>query len=213
MGRRLVMMLMLTCIASTADAQVASTADGFFLGARLTGTTLKVEDVDRENGGGLALDLGYGFRNGVAIFVNADAATMSAETAESFNFGHFELGARYTFAGNEAKLRPFVDASVGLAMAWQDDVLLWDDPQAARVDVEMTGPVYGLGSGIGYYLRPSLALTGGVRVGFGKFTSVKVDNITIDLDDEDQSSFTSMRVNFGLAWYPAGRSTATALRR
>jgi hypothetical protein len=215
MYRKLAVALMLTCIASTTDAQVQSRSEGVFLNAHLIGTSLSVEDADREQGVGLGLGLGYAFRNRLAIYFNADAASMSSDDAEKFKFGHGELGMRYTLADNYAKMRPFIDASAGWAMAWQDDVIVdngFGSGGSNRVDVEMSGPVFGIGGGVNYFLSPALALAGGVRVGFGKFSEVKIGNITIDLDSEDQPSLTSMRLSVGLAWFPTGSST-TALQR
>lgn len=217
MYRKLAVALMLTCIASTTDAQVQSRSEGLFLNAHLTGTSLKVEDADREQGAGLGFGLGYGFRNRLAIYVNVDAASMSSDAAEKFNFGHGELGLRYTLGDNYAKVRPFIDASAGWAMAWQDDAVVeWDDGfgsgGSSRFDVEMSGPVFGIGGGVGYFFSPALALAAGVRVGFGKFSEIKIDNITIDLDGDDQPSLTSMRLNVGVAWFPI-RSSTSALQR
>jgi hypothetical protein len=216
MGRSLALALVLTCIASATEAQLRSRSEGLFLNAHVTGTSLNVEDADSEQGAGLGLGLGYGFRNRLAIYVNADASSMSTEDAESFNFGHGELGVRYTLGNDFAKLRPFLDASIGMGMAWQDDALLEVDEglpgETMRVDFEMSGPVYGIGGGVAYHFSPALALAAGVRVGFGKFTSFKIDNITIDLDKDEQVSFTSTRLNVGLAWFPTGRSVSAAQR-
>jgi hypothetical protein len=208
-GTAVFLLLAFMAAGSTASAQ--SHTHGFFLNAQLNGSALKVEDSNgTDSGGGIGLGLGYGFTPAIAAFLNVDVASIRGSDDEpDYSLGHAELGVRYTFGQATARWRPSLDASLALRMATWDDV---NFEGFGVGDVELTGPSYGVGGGLAYYFNPSLALNMGLRLHFGSFNEIKIDNVTFDLEGDEKISATSTRFNIGVAWYPAGRSALAARR-
>jgi hypothetical protein len=168
---------------------------------------MSTEETDTESGGGIGFGIGYGFTSSLALFLNLDAATIKPTGDDpDYTLRHVDLGGRYTFGGSAARWRPSVDAAVGMRLAG------WDEFSGVSRDVEMSGTSFNIGGGVGYYFNPSLALSMGLRLGFGSFTDLKVNGTTISLDKDDRLSATTSRFNVGLAWYPSGRSVV-ALQR
>jgi hypothetical protein len=202
--------LLLAC-AAPAHAQlgpeIRSHTRGVFLNAHLNGSAMTTEDSNTtESGGGIGFGIGYGFTPAFALFLNLDAATIRPGRSDpDYNLGHLDVGGRYTFGGSAARWRPSVDGAVGVRVA------MWDDVVGVG-DMETNGASFNVGGGLGYYFNPSLALSMGLRLGFGSFTEVKVNGTTFSLDGDDRISATTSRFNVGLAWYPSGRS-ALSLRR
>jgi hypothetical protein len=168
---------------------------------------MSTEETDTESGGGIGFGIGYGFTPSFALFLNVDAAAIKPTGHDpDYTLRHVDLGGRYTFGGSAARWRPSVDAAVGMRLAG------WDEFSGVSRDVEMSGTSFNIGGGVGYYFNPSLALSMGLRLGFGSFTDLKVNGTTISLDKDDRLSATTSRFNVGLAWYPSGRSVV-ALQR
>jgi hypothetical protein len=202
--------LLLACAAS-AHAQLApeirSHTRGVFLNAHLNGSAMNIEDSNTtESGGGIGFGIGYGFTPSFALFLNLDAGAITPGGNDpDYTLGHVDLGGRYTFGGSAARWRPSVDGAVGVRVA------MWDNVGGSG-DVELSGASFNVGGGVGYYFNPSLALSMGLRLGFGSFTDIKVNGTTFSLDEDDRIRATTSRFNAGLAWYPSGRSVM-ALQR
>lgn len=192
--------LALTALAALpAAAQNASTHHGFALGLHLVGATVDPEDGSDEQGGGGGLVLRYGFRNGLSIFLQGDGARMEAEEEgmDDYDLGVGELGLRYTFRGTAARLRPFVDGALGAISAQ----VAYDDPDLGEVDAEISGPVFTIGGGVDYYLGPKLALGVGLRWSTGSIDEIKVENVTVELEEEDQFDLRATRLQVGLQYF------------
>jgi hypothetical protein len=206
--------LLVTCAVS-AHAQIApevrSQTRGVFLDAHLNGSAISIEDSNTtEKGGGIGFGIGYGFTPSFALFLNVDAASMTGDGSDpDYNMGHLDLGSRYTFGGSAARWRPSIDAGVGVRLAMWDDV---DFEEFGTGDVELSGVSFNVGGGVGYYFNPSLALSMGMRLGFGSFSDLKINGTTFSLEGDDKISAMTSRFNVGLSWYASGRS-AMALQR
>jgi hypothetical protein len=168
------------------------------------GVTVKGEDIDGEIstkfGGGLGLQLGYGFSSGLMAFASLDLAKQDSGmdgVTGSFGLATFAIGARYTIPLQSARVSPYVLAAVG-ARSLGAEV----EAEDGKTDVSLSGATFDVGGGLQLPLRPSLALDTEVRVGLGKFGKFKQDDESTDIDVDNTLS---PRVRVGLSWYPRGR--------
>lgn len=192
-------------IATPLASQTASTTRGFVLGAHLVGASLDLEDGENDGGAGIGISAAYGFRSGLAIFLNASGARMnaSAEDAEDYTFGQGDLGVRYTFGATAQHWRPFLAAALsGVSVSWENV----DFFEFGTADVEVSGPAFSVGGGVKYFLNPRWALDGNVLWSSGSFDQVKIDNVTVELDDEDEVKLNTVRLQFGFQYHFAGRN-------
>lgn len=187
-------------IAPAAYSQdVRSDVQGFGIGVHLNGTAWALEDWSRgeaggdetDNGGGLGLDLSYGFTQHVAIFGRADAASMEQDGEDGYALAHVDLGARFTLLGQQSALRPYGEVAVlGNAATFEVE----------GEDVEISGTGLTFGGGVKYFVSKSLAIDLGVAFSGGTIKEVKVGDLSLDIDENNGQS--SARFNAGLVWYP-----------
>jgi hypothetical protein len=185
-------------------AQVNSVAHGFSLGLRAQGTMLDPEDDLDDNGGGATVDLGWGFRSGLGLFLDVAVSGMEPESGKqgaSYALTHVDLGARFSFRGEAAKWRPFASAALTTMVATFEDVAFLGNP---RTDVEIKGPALSLGGGIDYFFRPKWSTGLGLTWSVGSFDEVRVENVTVDLDPEDEFDVKTMRFQLGVRYHFAG---------
>jgi hypothetical protein len=170
------------------------------LGAHLAGISLDTEDDDADGGGGFGLTAGWGFSNGLSIFLNGTVANMEPDDDEADNYilGEGELGLRYTFGSSAARWRPYLNGALGGVTATFENVEFGD---LGRADVEVSGPVFSVGGGVQFFPTAQLAIDGALAWGGGEFDEVKVDNVTVDLDDSDKIKLTLFRLQLGLRYY------------
>jgi hypothetical protein len=181
-----------------------SHTSGFFLGLGLNGSSIESEDLssNRESGGGLAGELGYGFTRHFALFMNASAARISS-TSGDFDLGHFDVGARWNFASPSRSIAPFLDVAVGGRAAMESDVVLYDEAgQMRQGDLSIMGTGVSVGGGLNYFVSPSWALGGSFKYTMGEFSRVQFDKVSVDGFEIDA---TSARFNLGFTWFPGGR--------
>lgn len=191
---------LLTGFATAANAQFdeverRSNTTGFTMGISLNGSSLSVEDDDEvESGGGLSLRAGYGISNSLQLYATGTGASIQhADFDDTYQLGHFDLGARYLFGSAYRAARPYVNAAVS--------------GRAARTEfgtetVDLRGTGFTFGGGLEYFLNRSVALEGGLDATFGDFSEGRVgDGDWQDLGAESFSA-TSARFNLGLAWHP-----------
>lgn len=176
-------------------APVRSDTQGFMLGAALNGTALRIdfEDLEGEieSGGGLSLMAGYGFSPAVLGFARLGGAVIqSTDEGDEYNYGFFDLGARFSFANATRALVPYLEAAVTGQAAVVD---LGGD------DLSFTGWGGTLGGGLKYFFSPAFALDTGLRFTVGQFTSVEFRGAQEDVDDV---STMTTRIDIGLAWFP-----------
>jgi hypothetical protein len=67
------------------------------------------------------------------------------------------------------------------------------------VDLQISGGAFTVGGGAHYYVTPSVAFTASLQVSAGEFTTVKIDNVSIDGFEIDA---TSTRLSLGVTLYP-----------
>jgi len=189
-------------VSTPATAQVRSGTSGVFIGAALNGSAIKADDLDSdtENGGGLTLQLGYGFTPKFALFFEGAGAAMDSEGP--WTLAHFDFGARYHFANSSRALVPFLEAAFSGRAGRGDDAVFYDEngnPQTGRM--EITGGGFTVGGGLLYFFNPKLALNTQLKLTTGEFTTVKFRNVSIDGFEIDA---TSTRFNIGISWFPVG---------
>ncbi len=185
--------------AGSALAQRRSNTTGIFLNAHLnaTGISYNLSDFDDEgdetdSGGGLGLQVGYGFSPLVTVYLAANGSGMKNDSDDAYTLSHVDLGVRFNFGAGRRTV-PYANLAFGY--------------RAARVEVgrrgseiEYSGGGLTLGGGVQYFLSPALALDGGLQVTLGTFTDVRVNNVIVE-DRLDVES-ASVRLGFGLSWFP-----------
>lgn len=190
--------IVLSAAPVAAQTPAASSTKGFFIGAHLNGSEVTFDEADFEeessNGGGLGLQLGYGFTPQFALFADLTAAGLEDETA----FGHFDFGVRYAFTSPTRRWVPSIDAAITGRVLARDDA----EFEGETADVELFGGGFTLGVGLQYYTAPSWAIGAAVKWTSGEFDSFRVDNVTIDGLEIDA---TSTRFNIGVTWFPQAR--------
>jgi opacity protein-like surface antigen len=189
--------LLLSAAPIAAQTPAASSTKGFFIGAHLNGSSVTIDEPefeDEASGGGLGIQLGYGFTPRIAVFIDGTAAQLEDEVG----FGHFDLGVRYSFTGPTRRWVPSIEAAFTSRALMKDDA----EVEGEIVDLEVLGSGFTIGFGIQYYTAPSWAIGAGLKFTGGEFTDVKIDNVTIEGFEIDASS---TRFNIGVTWYPQAR--------
>ena len=74
----------------------------------------------------------------------------------------------------------------------------------SSVDLEISGPAFSLGGGIQYFLTPSWSAGLGLRWSVGSFDHVKVGNVTIELEPEDEFDVQTTRLQLGMRYHFSG---------
>lgn len=180
----------------------ASSSKGLFLGAHLNGSAIRADDLgdESETGGGLGLQLGYGFTSQLALVLDATGALIGSDDEEA-TLGHFDIALRYAFTGQSRRVVPFLELGYSGVAVRQDDAALEGVPGTG--ELTLTGAGFTLGGGIQYYVSPKVALGVGLKWTTGEldtaeFEGEKIEGLGIDA--------TSTRLNLGVTWYPmAGR--------
>ncbi len=202
-------LLATTLLVGTASAQAvgsprASTSN-FFLGAALSGASIKFEGdgSETQTGGGIAVQLGYGFTPKFALFIEAAGGPIEPEEGGDgeFTLGHLDLGARYHFTNPSRKLAPYLEAALTGRSLMAKDVDFDDDPGTAQSEVTFSGAGFTFGGGLLYFFSPKWAFNGGLKWTVGEFNTVKVDNVSVSGFEADA---TSGRLNLGITWFPKG---------
>lgn len=185
-------------------AQVGSVTHGFALGVHVQGAGLDPEDDLNDAGGGGGLDLAYGFRNGFSLLATLGVAAMQPEDGKvgnAYALTEFDLGARYSFRGEQARWRPYGEAALTTMLATFEDVNFGSQTQ---VDVHFVGPAFSLGGGIEYFMTPSWSTGLGLRWTTGSFDEVTIGNVTVRLNPEDEFDVTTTRLQLGVRYHFAG---------
>jgi opacity protein-like surface antigen len=189
-------------LTSTAAAQMdepvlASKTAGFNLGLFLNGSAAQVEDADEaDSGAGISLHAGYGFTPSVSVFARLSAASIQAEgfAEDQYALAHFDLGLRYSFGSTASQLRPFLSGAVSGRAA------SFDLGSEGTLDVRGSG--FTGGGGLEYFVRPNLAIEGGLSFSFGEFDEGRLDGSEwVDLEDEALEMNTT-RLDLGVSWHP-----------
>jgi len=185
--------------ASGARAQEArSQTQGLLLGFSLTGSSLEVEDGERESGGGGGLMAGWGVSRSVTLFLRGDLTSIDISSPEIFGtYGLIliDLGTRITFSGPERQFVPNITLAVTGITASADIRVT----PVLSTNVKVTGGGFTVGGGFQHYFTPGLALDLQALLTIGSFSEVEIGDRTREIDKLDA---TAGRFTAGLSWHP-----------
>ncbi|MFL5384712.1 MAG: hypothetical protein ACJ8GN_19485 [Longimicrobiaceae bacterium] len=169
--------------AGSAQAQTSATparsgTRGPVLGFDLNGSALDVPSslTGAPGGAGLGLSLGYGVSDRVSLFTRAGVG---------YRIGYVDVGARYSFGGAEARLRPYLDGALTRTGTSAFAGPFYEPAHSRGYGV--TG-----GAGVEYFVIRHVALDVGLSHSRGQFTSGTFDG----------DRFSSTRLNLGVKWHP-----------
>jgi opacity protein-like surface antigen len=195
-------------LATVAAAQQATPAmksntEKLMLSVALGGTSIKSDEFENESesGGGFSLQAGWGFTRLFTLLVDASGAVLGDDD-EEFVLVHFDLLGRLNFANPQRAWVPYVEGGISARVAGQDDIEIVDDGGSQEVDLEISGGGLTFGGGVQYHVRPTVALGAGIRWTVGEFSTVKINNVSVDGFELDA---TSTRLMFGVTWRPMSR--------
>lgn len=195
---------LLVALGAPAAAQPASTTGGWVLGVHFVGATLEAERRASESGGGLGLDASWGLDNGLRFFATVSAAEMRPEESGVPNYAlaQADLGLAYTFLGEDARWRPYVDiALTGVITSWENITF----GEQGRADIDITGGAISFGGGVQYFLDPRWALFGGLRWSTGSFEEITINDVTVQLPAGSEVDLVAARLQLGFRYHFAGR--------
>lgn len=174
----------------------ASNTEGLFLQLALDAQSLNYNEdnfQDTDDGGGLSLRVGYGFSPLFTLYGGLSGATVDGETNgvinNDYTFAAGEIGARFNFRRGRA-LRPYLDVALRGATASDDES-----------DLEFRGGGVAFGGGLAYFVSPTVALDGALRIGGGGFDEVDFGRLSADIDADD-FGYGEGRLSLGLTVYP-----------
>jgi hypothetical protein len=184
---------------------------GFVLGVytmAAPGLTLSGADIDdgpfKTNfGPGGGVMIGYGFNRTFSGYASVDVAKQSASDPDiggSFGLRHIELGARANLPYGSRTTVPYLTASYGRRSL---GARVTDDFEGTEYDMRLSGGMFGVGGGVEHVISPTLAVDGGLSLGFGSFSHADIDGASGPFA---VNGTTSVRLKIGMTWRPAPRS-------
>lgn len=191
---------------SVESSPVRANTSRFFLGLSLNGAAIQFDDEssDVESGGGISAQIGWGFTKNFALLLDVSGSAISTDAGE-VGLGHFELAGRWHFASPSRALVPFLEAGLAGRAVVEEDVLYYDDfGNSTGGDLSLLGSGVSFGGGLQYHLSPAMALGASLKWTVGDFTTVKLDNVSVDGLD---IGATTTRLNLGFTWYPVTGAT------
>jgi opacity protein-like surface antigen len=195
-------MFAFTTVAAAQQAAPAmkSNTEKLMLSVALGGTSIKSDEFENESesGGGFSLQAGWGFTRMFTLLVDASGAVLGDDD-EEFVLIHFDLLGRLNFANPQRAWVPYVEGGISARVAGQDDIEIVDESGSQEVDLEISGGGLTFGGGVQYHVRPTVALGAGIRWTVGEFSTVKINNVSVDGFELDA---TSTRLMFGVTWRP-----------
>jgi len=168
------------------------------------GVSISGVDVDgtfaTDFGQGAGLSVDYGINRMFAVFASVDVAKQrtSDNTYPSGTFGlaHIEIGGRANLRTSDPNTIPYLSASVGRRGLGAQ---VTDDQTGRQFDMGLSGYMLAAGGGVRHFISPSLALDGGVEIGYGSFNHLSQAG---QEGDVLVNSTTSIRLRGGLSWRP-----------
>jgi opacity protein-like surface antigen len=188
-------------VALPAQAQRRSNTTGLFLNAHLSANSINYnfEDFDAfedesDTGGGLGLQIGYGFSPLVTLYLGLNGASMDSDDVEdAYTLAHVDLGTQLNFQSGRSAAVPYgLIALSGRAVTFETNA----------GDITFSGGGVTLGGGLKYFLSPTFALDLGITGTFGPFTSIEAGGVSVEIDDINASS---IRLGLGLSFFPSPR--------
>ena len=156
--------------------------------------------IDTHGGLGAGVEVGYRITSRLLAYAGLDIAKQGInEVGLDGDFGltHIEAGARLSFPITGSKLMPYVGGWVGRRSL---TTTVEDFEAGIKSELSLSGLGAGATGGVQLFVSPSLALDGGVSLGFGKMGNVKVDGHKEDWGTPNNT--TTTRIRFGANWYP-----------
>ena len=191
--------VLLIVLSAPAQAQSLSNTTGVYLNAHLSGTSITYDfdnaGEETNSGGGLGVQIGYGFSPLVTLFLGANGSGMETEDGDSYALSHVDVGVRFNFGAGRRQLVPYADLAATFRQA------TFEFENGTEIDVSGGGGT--LGGGLAYFLSPTIALDLGLQLTFGTFSDVSVGGI--DINNQIDISAGSGRLALGLTWYPTRR--------
>jgi hypothetical protein len=186
-------------LAAPAAAQLdaPSKTTGFSVGLHGQGSSFDTDlddDLDALTGGGLGLDLAYGFSSGLALFLGMEGGSLDSDGGGEGDVDgsvQVDLGARMNFGGGRRSLVPFLEAAF-TGMVLSGDSELADE-------VLLSGAGVTIGGGVQYFLSRTFSVNAGARLTNGALTQLEIDGDEEDISDQ---YFTTTRVILGATWHP-----------
>jgi opacity protein-like surface antigen len=188
-------------IAQQAATPVRAKTEKLMLSFALGGVSLSSDEFedDPESGGGFSAQLGWGFTRRFTLLVDASAGVLDSDD-EEFVLIHFDLLGRFNFANPQRPLVPFIEGGLTARVAGQDDIVIVDeDGGSQEVDLEISGGGFTFGGGLQYHVAPSVSFGASLRFTVGEFSTVKINNVSVDGFELDANS---TRLNIGVTWWP-----------
>lgn len=172
------------------DTQVRSDPTGLHFGLWLNGSAINFDgDPDNDAGPGLGLALGWAPSPVVTIFLSADGANVTDESEGlDYTLAHGDLGVRLNLHSPDRGWAPYLE---GAFTARRADVELLGE----TFTVEGTG--FTLGGGVGFFVRPGLAIDLGLLWTAGTFDEVSSGGLAGNIDEDA----TSARFRVGMRWW------------
>lgn len=188
--------LSLAALLVPAGASAQAGRDGLSLSATVYAAQLSVDDGSDESsdsGGGIGVEVAYGFTPRLAAFLALGGAAMEPEDGgEGYGLGTADLGLRFNLRPS-SRLNPYLQAAV------TGQVASFDVP-GTSADLEARGGGLTLGGGLLYDLSPSVAFDVALDVTGGRFTELAFDGESTDNFDEIDSAI--VRLGVGLVVKP-----------
>ena len=184
------------CSAQVAAQGQASNTRKLFLETSIDGQSLSYRNDgfdSADRGGGFSFRAGWGISDLTTLYIGVNGSRLDGVNNgvidQEYEYGAFEIGSRFNFRTGEA-LVPFADVALrGVAS------------QLQSVDLEFLGGGITLGGGASYFVSPTIALTAGLRFGFGTFNEIKLGSISAELN-EQEFGYGEIRYSFGVIFYP-----------
>jgi hypothetical protein len=187
-------------IALPASAQ-ESTTRGFLLGAHIGGSSIKVQDAERSNGGGGGITIGYGVNRSFTIYTQLDGSNIDVrnqpDVGGTWAMAHADFGVRFHFANSLKTAIPYLQGAFSVRAVSLTDIPT-SNPLSGS-DVTFSGGAFTLGGGFMLYFAESAAFDIGLLFSGGEFTQITVGNTTQSGFDIDTQS---TRFNLGVSWWP-----------
>ena len=172
-------------------------------GLSLSGAAIDDGPFKTNFGPGGGVMLGYGFNRTFSGYASVDVAKQSASDPDiggSFGLRHIELGARANLPYGSRVTVPYLTASYGRRSL---GARVTDDFEGTQYDMRLSGGMFGVGGGVEHAISPTLAVDGGLSLGFGSFSHAEFDG---ESEPFAVNGTTSMRLRIAMTWRPAPRS-------
>jgi len=118
-------------------------------------------------------DLGYGFNQAVSLYLKGTGAAIEcADFDDTYQLGHFELGARLDLDGPQRSVLGFLTGGITGSAAVLD----------LGEELTLSGAEPTLGGGVSVFLNPSLPLEAGLVFTLGEFSEAESGGFTEEVE-------------------------------